>query len=120
MVQWAPPLPHHYPYFLQSLKFFCNHFEELQIELSEVELIVNNAPLTYVCPNTIETCLTPNHLLVDRQLLYSSNTTSITIVKNLTVLSSTTDKINHISNHFLDKWRHEYVVIYARHKEHQN
>ena len=29
----------------------------------KVELIVNNAPLTltYVCPNTIETCLTPNH-----------------------------------------------------------
>ena len=29
---------------------------------------------------------------------------------NLTVLSSTTDKINHISNHFWDRWRHEYVV----------
>ena len=50
------------------------------------------------------------HLLIDRQLLYSSNTTSITIVKNLTVLSSTTDKINRMSNHFLDRWRHEYVV----------
>ena len=50
-------------------------------------------------------------MLVDRQLLYSSNTTSITIVKNLTVLSSTTNKINRTSNHyFLDRWRHEYVV----------
>ena len=76
---------------------FCNYFEELQTDLFEVELIDNNAPLTNVCPNTIETCLTPSHLLVDRQLLYSSNTTSITIVKNLTVLSSTTDKINRIS-----------------------
>ena len=36
--------------------------------------------------------------------------TSITIVKNLTVLSSTTDKINCMSNHFLDRWRREYVV----------
>ena len=60
----ADPPPH--PYFLQSLKFFCNHFEELPIELSEVELIVNNAPLTYVCQNNIKTCLTPNHLLVNR------------------------------------------------------
>ena len=60
----APPPP--FRYFLQSLNFFCNHFEELQTELLEVELIVNNAPLSYVCPNTIETCLTPNHLLVGR------------------------------------------------------
>ena len=41
--------------------------------------------------------------------IYSSNTTS-TVVRNLTVLSSTTDKINCISNHFLDRWRHGYVV----------
>ena len=41
----------------------------------EVELIFNNALLTYVYPNTIGTCLTPNHLLLGRQLLYSSNTT---------------------------------------------
>ena len=77
--------------------------------LFEVELIINNAPLTYVYPNTIETCLTPTHLLFGRQLLYSSNTTS-TVVRNLTVLSSTTNKINRISNHFLDRWRHGYVV----------
>ena len=32
------------------------------------------------------------------------------MVSNLTVLSSTTDKINLISNHFWDSWRQEYVV----------
>ena len=42
-------------------------------------------------------------MLFGWQLLYSSNTTS-TVVGNLTVLSSTTDKINRISNHFLDRW----------------
>ena len=35
------------PYFFQSL-VFCNHFEELQTKLLEVELIINNAPLIYV------------------------------------------------------------------------
>ena len=60
-------------YFLQSLAF-CNHFKEQQTVLFEVELVINNAPVTYVCPDSIETCLTPNHLLVGRQLLYSSNT----------------------------------------------
>ena len=70
------------------LPFFCNHFQELQIVLSEVELINNNAPLTYVYSNIIKTCLTPNYLLFSRQLLYSSNAAS-TVVRNLIVLSST-------------------------------
>ena len=44
-----------------------------------------------------------------RQLLQSSNTKS-TVAANLTVLLSTTDKINCISNHFWDTLRHDYVV----------
>ena len=63
-----PRLPH--PYFLQSLAF-SNNFEEIQTVLLEAELIICNAPLTQVFPNTPETCLTPNHLLFGRQLLYS-------------------------------------------------
>ena len=86
------------PFFCNHL-IFCNHFEELQTVLLEVEPITNNKPLAYVYPNTMETCFTPNHLFFGRQLLYSSNTTS-TVVRTLTVLSSTTKKINRISNHF--------------------
>ena len=66
----APPPP----LFFVITCFFCNPFEELETVLSEVELIINNAPLTYVYRNTIETCLTYNQLLFGRQLLYSSNT----------------------------------------------
>ena len=73
----------------RTLPTFGNHFEEL-------ELIINYAPLT------------PNHFLFGRQLLYSSNTAA-TVVKNVTIFSSTTDKINCISNHFWDRWRYEYV-----------
>ena len=97
------------PRWARTLPNTCNHFEELQTVLFELELIINNAPLTYVHPNTIETCLTPYHLLFGRQLLYYSKKAS-TIVRNLTILSSTTDKINRISNHFWDRWRHEHVV----------
>ena len=67
--------------------------------LFEAERIINNARLTHVYPNTIETCLTSNHLLFCRQSLYSSNRTS-TVVRNLTVLSSTTDKLSRNINHF--------------------
>ena len=42
---------------------------------------------------------TPNHLLFGRQLLYYFNTTSI-VVRNVTVLSSTTDNINRHSTYF--------------------
>ena len=93
--------------------FFCNylffdHFEELQTVFIEVKLIINNAPLTYVYPNAIKTYLTPNHLLFRRELCYS-NTTPV-VIRNITVLSSITDKINRINKHFCHKWRHEYVV----------
>ena len=54
------------PLFFCNHLFFCSHFEELQTVLFEVELIINNAPLTYVYPNTIKTCVTPNHLLFGR------------------------------------------------------
>ena len=41
-------------FFCSHLFFFCSHFEELQTVLFELELIVNNEPLTHVYPNTIE------------------------------------------------------------------
>ena len=82
------------PFFCNYL-CFCNHFEEeLKTVLTQVKLIINNAT---------------NRLLFGRQLLCCSNTTS-TVFRNLTVLSSTADKINHMSNHFWHRWRHEYVV----------
>ena len=71
------------PYYLQSLVFL----QSLQNVLFKVKLVINNAPLTYVYPNTVETYLTAIHLLLGRQLSNSFNTTSA-VVKNLTVPSS--------------------------------
>ena len=55
--------------------FFAITLKNYKQYLFEVELIINNKPLTYVYPNTIETCFTLNHLLFGRQLPYSSKTT---------------------------------------------
>ena len=90
--------------FLQLL-VFCDYFEELHLVFIEVKLIINKAPLTYVYPNTIKTYLILNHLLFSKQLLCYSKTTSA-VIRNLTVLSSTADKINCIRNHFWHRWRH--------------
>ena len=52
----------------------------------------------------------PNHLLFGRQLLYSSKTKS-TVVRNVTVFSSTTDEINRLRTLFFkDRLRYIYVV----------
>ena len=85
--------------------FFLDHLEELQTVFIEVKLTINNAPLTYIYPNTIKTYLTPNHFFFGRQLLCYYNTTSA-LIRNVTALSSTTDTINRISNHFWHRWRH--------------
>ena len=39
---------HALPLFFGITCFYCNHFEELQTVLFEVELIINNAPLTTI------------------------------------------------------------------------
>ena len=70
------------PPFCCNHLLFCGHFEELQTVFIEVNLSINNPPLTYVEPNTIKTYLTPNHLLFGRQLLCYSNTT-LAVVRNL-------------------------------------
>ena len=51
------------PIFCNHL-FFCNHFEELQTVLFEVELNINNALLTYAYPNTTETCYTQSFVIL--------------------------------------------------------
>ena len=89
-------------------KLFCDHFKELRTVSIEVKLIFNNAPLTCVYPNTIKTNLIPNHLLFGRQLLCYSNTIS-TVVRTLIVFPGT-HKINCINNHFLHRWRQDFVL----------
>ena len=56
------------PLFFCNHLFFCDDFEELQTVLIEVKLIINNAPLTYVYPNTIKTFNTQIVIMLFRQL----------------------------------------------------
>ena len=61
------------PLFFAITCFFCDYFEEPHTVFIEVELIIKNASLTHVYPNTIKTYLAPNHLLFGRRLLCYSN-----------------------------------------------
>ena len=60
----VPPPPPALFFFFCNHLFFCNNFQELQTVFFEGGPITNNAPSTYVYPNTIKTFLTPNHLLI--------------------------------------------------------
>ena len=75
----------------------------------EVEMMLNNCPLTYVYPNEIENALTPNHLLFGRTLFSTSdlNTPIQFTPQNITAQSK---KVNRIINHFWDRWHKEYIV----------
>ena len=81
----------------------------MQTVLLEVEMILNNRPLTYVYPNEIENALTPNHLLFGRTLFSTSdlNTPIQFTPQNITAQSK---KVNRIINHFWDRWHKEFIV----------
>ena len=81
----------------------------MQTVLFEVEMILNNRPLTYVYPDEIENALTPNHVLFGRTLTSTSdrNTPIQFSTQNITAQSK---KVNRIVNHFWDRWHMEYIV----------
>ena len=93
----------------KDLQNYKLSYDELQTVLFEVEMILNNRPLTYVYPDEIENALTPNHLLFGRLLTSTSdqNTPIQYRAQNITTQSK---KISRIINHFWDRWHKEYVV----------
>ena len=74
--------------------FFCSHFEKLINVLFEVELIINIR-----LPKYYRNMFNTQSFAIWQPAIIIFYQTS-TVATHLTVLSSTTDKINRISNHF--------------------
>ena len=91
-------------------------FEEKQTVLFAVQAILNNRPLTYYYEDDGEECLTPNYLLLGRQLKFFN--------PHLTEVSCTAadlnvhfTRINNILNHCWSCWKKEYLIkMRDRHK----
>ena len=63
-------------------------YDELLTALTEVEMIVNSRPLSYVSTEDIEEPLTPSHLLVGQRILSLPDITLRQSVHETTLLSS--------------------------------
>ena len=86
-------------------------FNELLTILSEIEMIINNRPLTYSYDEITEVPLTPNHLIYGRSL------NSIAVNTDNSNTELTNDKANqrtkYVSNllkHFWKRWANEYAT----------
>jgi hypothetical protein len=87
--------------------------EELLTLITEVEMIVNSRPLSYITPDDLEEPLTPSHLLIGRRvnnlpdsLCYTDDHINVTpqlLTKRMAYLNRTLDQ-------FWNRWRREYLL----------
>ena len=74
-------------------------FNELQVFLYEIELVLNSRPLGFVYDNDLEEILIPHHLLSGRKL-YTCNSTIQDNVKINLILPKLVHHINVLLNDF--------------------
>ncbi|XP_060559754.1 uncharacterized protein LOC132719841 [Ruditapes philippinarum] len=95
-------------------------YETLQTVITEIETMINDRPLTYVCSGNSDEpeVLTPSHLLYGRRItkLPYEDVLSCTFPTPINKLSDRSSVIKQATiqtkliNHFRDRWRHEYLT----------
>ena len=92
-------------------------YDELLTAITEVEMIINSRPLSYVSPDDLEEPLTPSHLLVGRRLLslpdnlcYCRDVDDDDFEVNPSYLNKRLKYLNNILNQFWRRWRTEYLL----------
>ena len=94
------------------------NYEQLFTVLLEVEFILNNRPLTYVYPNDLEECVTPNHLLFGRKLNAEALNSNVAYDSHENADYNT---VANIIDNFWKRWLKEYVVnLREEHKFQRN
>ena len=90
-------------------------YDELLTSVTEVEMILNSRPLTYLSANEVEEPLTPSHLLIGRRVLTLPDPTTDDDTSFDTDLSrkDLTRRMKHLSktaDDFWRRWRAEYLL----------
>ena len=88
-------------------------YDELLTALTEVEMVLNSRPLTYVSSNDLEEPLTPSHLLIGRRVMSLPDP----VPDDDSDDDVTADQLNRRSKHlnltlnrFWKRWRNEYLL----------
>ena len=83
--------------------------DELTTAVTEIEMIVNSRPLTYISTEDVEEPITPSHLLVGRRLMSLPDNRDIdddSVVEHST-LTKRMIHLNKILDHFWQRWNKE-------------
>ena len=91
--------------------------DELITALTEVEMVLNSRPLSYVAADDLEEPLTPSHLLCGRRLMTNPDYLTSeqvddeeTFEINPDGLSVRVKHLNHTLDQFWCRWRREYLT----------
>ena len=89
--------------------------DELQTAVTEVEMIVNSRPLSYLSTDSIREPITPSHLLTGRRMMSLpdgpyNNELSEDIGTNVTDITKRMIHLNQVLEHFWRRWKKEYLL----------
>ena len=91
-------------------------YDELLTIVTEVEMIINSRPLSYVTPDDLEEPLTPAHFLTGKRTMSLPDSLcheqdwDDDIQVSVPLLSKRMRHLNSILNHFWSRWRGEYLL----------
>ncbi|XP_054708996.1 uncharacterized protein LOC129218696 [Uloborus diversus] len=90
----------------------CLSYEEIQTTLTEIEVVINGRPLTYVYDEINEPFpLTPSHFLIGKRPNFFPDIPSVAEPKsNKKTLTKLLRYRDQILNHFWKRWRTEYLL----------
>ena len=91
-------------------------YDELLTSVTEVEMILNSRPLTYIAASDMDEPITPSHLILGKRLMtlpdsfaltdsedYSPDSSRLSLTKRLRYLST-------VLEHFWYRWKKEYLL----------
>ena len=90
-------------------------YDELLTALTEVEMILNSRPLSYISSDDLEEPLTPSHFLTGRRVMSVPDSLCCGEVDDdvqvtPTDLSKRIKYLNKVLNQFWKRWRDEYLL----------
>lgn len=83
--------------------------------LSQIQVVINNRPLTFMYDEPGEEVLTPNHLLFGRKINLESHELPLNFDVN-NDMKSQYNQLETILNHFWKRWHQEYLIELREHQ----